>query len=108
MSCEVGFGVSSFELGLLDLKFGIRFEFGVLSSEGRRRWVAIPLPGSAHVAAGPRNPPTLWVRRAGAFTGDGIACTLERKLYGGRGLRLVDVPNMSTLVSKIGGFMIGK
>ena len=90
------------------MKFGIRFEFGVLSSEGRRRWVAIPFPGSAHVAAGPRNPPTLWVRRAGAFTGDGIASTLERKLYGGRGLGLVGGSQVDAEVFQIGGFMVVK
>ena len=90
------------------MEFRIRFAVGVLSSEGRRRWVAIPFPGSAHVAAGPRNPPTLWVRRAGSFTGDSIASTLERKLYGGRGLGLVGGTQVPTLVSNIVGFMIGK
>ena len=90
------------------MEFRISFAVGVLSSERRRRWVAIPFPGSAHVAAGPWNPPTLWVRRAGAFTGDSIGCSIEKKLYRGRGLRLVSGTHMSVLVSNIGGFMIGK
>ena len=65
-----------FEFLVSDLAFGFEslsrgFEFGVLdlvrvlSFGRRRRWVAIPFPGSAHVAAGPLNPPTPDVRRAG-------------------------------------------
>ena len=37
----------------------------MLSFGRRRRWVAIPFPGSAHVAAGPLNPPTLGVGELG-------------------------------------------
>ena len=47
-------------------------------------------------------------RRVGAFTGAGIGCTVERKLYGGRGLRLVRCPKMSILVFQMGGFTVGK
>ena len=68
----------------------------------------IPCPGSAHVAAGPLNPPTRGRRRVGAFTGAGIGCTIERKLYGGRGLGLVRCPNMSILVFQMGGFIVGR
>ena len=75
---------------------------------GRRRWVAILFPGSAHVAAGPLNPPTLGRRRVGSFTGAGIGCTVERKLYGGRGLGLVGGPQVAILVFQIDGFTLGK
>ena len=58
----------------------------------------IPVPGSAHVTAGPGNPPTLWVRRAGSFTGDSIARCKEKKLDRRRGLGLVRSPHeMSTV-----------
>ena len=60
------------------------------------------------MAAGPLNPPTLGRRRVGSFTGAGIGCTVERKLYGGRGLRLVRCPNMAILVFQMGGFTVGK
>ena len=70
---------------------------------------ATSFSGSAEVAAGLSNPPTLGrVRRVGAFTGDGIGCTVERKLYGGRGLGLVGCPHVSAEVFKIGGFMVVK
>ena len=46
----------------------------------------IMFPGSAEVAAGLSNPPTLGVRRVGAFgTGSNAGLGLG-KLYGGRGL----------------------
>ena len=80
----------------------------LLSVGRRRRWVAIPFAGSAHVAAGPLNPPTLGRRRVGSFTGDGIGCTVEKKLYGGRGLGLVGSPNVSFLIFQMGGFFVGK
>ena len=70
------FLVSGLAFGFESLSRG--FEFGVLdlvrvlSFGRRRRWVATPFPGSAHVAAGPLNPPTLGVRRVGPLTGDGI------------------------------------
>ena len=47
-------------------------------------------------------------RRVGSFTGAGIGCTIERKLYGGRGLGLVRCSHESILVFKIGGFITGK
>ena len=108
-----------FEFLVSGLAFGFQsrsrgFEFGVLDlarvlSFGRRgRWVAIPPPGSAHVAAGFLNPPTLGRRRVGAFTRAGIACTVEKKLYGGRGLGLVSGPNVAGEVFQIGGFTVGK
>ena len=75
---------------------------------GRRRLVAIFFPGSAHVAAGPLNPPTLGARRVGSFTGAGIGCTVEKKFYGGRGLGLVSDPKVSAEVFQIGGFLLGK
>ena len=56
------------------------------------------------MAAGPLNPPTLGRRRVGSFTGNGIGCTVEKKLYGGRGLGLVGGTHMSAEVFKIGGF----
>ena len=68
----------------------------------------MPFPGSAHVAAGPLNPPTLGRRRVGYFTGDGIGCTIERKLYGGRGLGLVGCPQVDAEVFEIGGFIVVK
>ena len=37
-----------------------------------------------------------------------IACTVEKKLYGGRGLGLVREPHMSAEVFQIGGFIVGK
>ena len=42
----------------------------------------------------------------GSFTGDGIACTVEKKLYGGRGLGLVGDPQAVFLVFKLGGFNV--
>ena len=60
------FLVSGLAFGFESLSRG--FEFGVLdlvrvlSFGRRRRWVATPFPGSAHVAAGPLNPPTLGAR----------------------------------------------
>ena len=69
----------------------------------RRRWVGTFFPRSAHVAAGPLNPPTLGRRRVGAVTGAGMACTVEIKLYGGRGLGLVGGTQVSAEVFQIGG-----
>ena len=74
---------------------------------GTRRWLAILFPWSAHVAAGPLNPPTLGRRRVGAYRA-GIACTVEKKLYGGRGLGLVRCRHVSILVFQMGGFTVGK
>ena len=42
-----------------DVPFGVLDSVRVLGFGRRRRWVAMFFPGSAHVAAGPRNPPTL-------------------------------------------------
>ena len=89
-------------------RFGVFGSVRALSSGRSRRWVAIPFPGSAHVAAGPLNPPTLGRRRVGAFTGAGIGCTVEKKLYGGRGRALVGGPQVAILVFQINGFTIGK
>ena len=36
-----------------------------------------------------------------------IGCTVEKKLYGGRGLRLVRCPKVAAEVSQIGGSTIG-
>ena len=47
-------------------------------------------------------------RRVGSFTEAGIGCTVERKLYGGRGLGLVGDPQMSAEVFQMGGFIEGK
>ena len=47
-------------------------------------------------------------RRVGSFTRDGIGCTVEKKLYGGRGLGLVGSPNVAILVFQMGGFTVGK
>ena len=60
------------------------------------------------MAAGPLNPPTLGRRRVGSFRGAGIVCTVEKKLYRGRGLGLVGDPKVSAEVFQIGGFMVGK
>ena len=60
------------------------------------------------MAAGPLNPPTLGRRRVGSFTGAGIGCTVEKKLYGGRGLGLVGDPHVGVEVFQIGGFTVGK
>ena len=38
----------------------------------------------------------------------GIGCTVEKKLYGGRGLRLVGSPQVAAEVLQIGGFTVGK
>ena len=43
-----------------------------------------------------------------AFYKAGIGCAVEKKLYGGRGLRLVGCPHMAAEVPQIGGFIIGK
>ena len=43
-----------------------------------------------------------------AFYRASIACTVEKKLYGGRGLGLVRCPQVSAEVFQIGGFTIGK
>ena len=43
-----------------------------------------------------------------AFYRAGIGCTVEKKLYGGRGLGLVRCPKVSILVFQIGGFIMGK
>ena len=40
-------------------RFGVLDSIRVLGFGRRRRWVAMFFPGSAHVAAGPLNPPTL-------------------------------------------------
>ena len=45
-------------------------------------------------------------RQVGAFTGAGIGCTVEKKLYGGRGLGLVRCPHVSAEVFQIGGFTV--
>ena len=74
----------------------------------KKHWVANPFPGSAHVAAGPLNPPTLGRRRVGSFTGDGIGCVVEKKLYGGRGLGLVGCPKVVFLVFQMDGLIVGK
>ena len=82
VNCTTDYGTEGdrtipFEFLVSWLAFGLEslsraFEFGVLdvvrvlSSGRRRRWVAIPFPGSAHVAAGPLNPPTLGRRRVGS------------------------------------------
>ena len=47
-------------------------------------------------------------RRVGSFTRAGIGCTVERKLYGGRGLGLVGGPHMPILVFQMDGFTVGK
>ena len=65
-----GFLVANLGLGSDSLKWDVQFGFldsvRVLGFGRRRRWVAMFFPGSAHVAAGPLNPPTLGVRRVGA------------------------------------------
>ena len=91
-----------------DVQFRVLDSVRVLGFGRRRRWVAMFFPGSAHVAAGPLNPPTLGRRRVGSFTGAGLGCTVEKRLYGGRGLGLVRCPHMSILVFQIGGFTVGK
>ena len=60
------------------------------------------------MAAGPLNPPTLGRRRVGPFTGAGIGCAVEKKLYGGRGLGLVRVAHVGVEVPQSGGFTVGK
>ena len=60
------------------------------------------------MAAGPLNPPTLGRRRVGSFTEAGIGCTIEKKLYGGRGLGPVRGPQMGVEVLQMGGFIVGK
>ena len=75
--------------------------------ERRRSWVAMPFPGSAHVAAGPRYPPTLVrARRAGAL-GEGSFARVEGEALQGAGAEVRSVA-LSIWVSKIGGFMVGK
>ena len=87
-----------FELWVGAFQFGVLGSVRALSVGRRRRWVAIFFPRSAHVAAGPLNPPTLGRRRAGASTGDGIGCTIEKKLHGRRGLGLVGCLEMAAEV----------
>ena len=43
-----------------------------------------------------------------AFYRASIACTVEKKLYGGRGLGLFGGPHVSFLVFQIGGVIVGK
>ena len=59
------------------------------------------------MAAGPLNPPTLGSASWGFYRAS-IACTVEKKLYGGRGLGLVRDPQMGVEVLQIGGFIVGK
>ena len=66
----------------------------------------MPFPGSARVAAGPRNPPTLGHRWVGPLTGDGLGWTIEGKLYRGRPLGLVRYTHVSAEVFKIGWFLV--
>ena len=58
-----GFLVASLGLGSDSLNWDVQFRVldsvRVLGFGRRRRWVAMFFPGSAHVAAGPLNPPTL-------------------------------------------------
>ena len=42
-----------------------------------------------------------------AFYRAGIGCTVEKKLYGGRGLGLVRSPHVAILVFQMGGFIVG-
>ena len=43
-----------------------------------------------------------------AFYKASIACTIEKKLYRGRGLGLLRDPHVAILVFQIGGFIVGK
>ena len=43
-----------------------------------------------------------------AFYRASIGCTIEKKLYGGRGLGLVRCPKMAAEVFQMGGFIVGK
>ena len=58
-----GFLVLNLSLGSGSSNWDVQFKFldsvRVLVFGRRRRWVAMFFPGSAHVAAGPLNPPTL-------------------------------------------------
>ena len=45
---------------------------------------------------------------SGDFYRAGIGCTVEKKLYEGRGLGVVRDPQVSILVFQIGGFTVGK
>ena len=73
------------------------------------RFAIICFSGSAEVAAGLSNPPTLGRRRVGSCTGNGRGWGLDRKkLYRGRGLRLASGPQVSILASEKGWFYDGK
>ena len=90
-----------------NLWFAVLDSVRALSFGRRRRWVAIPFPGSANVAACLLNPPTLGPRRVGSFRRASIAFAVERKLYRGRGRGLVGGPQIVFLVFQIGGFTVG-
>ena len=73
--------VWNFKSERLGLGFGMWFEFQVFNSARKRTGLVIPSAGSAHVAAGARNPPIL---QCGGGSFGGRKCCLG-KLYGGRG-----------------------
>ena len=85
------------------MELGSRFEFGAKETLG--------CDPSSRVGAGGRRPSesadpggsASWV-----FYRAGIGCTIEKKLYGGRGLGLVRCPKMAILVFQMGGFIVGK
>ena len=81
----------------------MRFEFGAIETLG--------CDPSSRVGACGRRPSESadpGVSASWAFYRASIACVVEKKLYGGRGLELVGGPHVSFLVFLMGGFIVGK
>ena len=64
--------------------------------------------GSVEVAAGLSNLRRPWGSASWALYRASIGCTVERKLYGGRGLGLAGCPHVAAEVLQMGGFTAGK
>ena len=84
-------------------RFGSSFEFGAKETLG--------CDPSSRVGACGRRPSESadpGCRRVGSFTEAGRGCTVERKLYGGRGLGLVRCPQVAAEVVQTGGLIKGQ
>ena len=85
------------------MELGSRFEFGAKETLG--------CDPSSRVGACGRRPSESADPGGSASWGSyraSIACTVEKKLYGERGLGLVGDPHMSFLVYQTGGVMVRK
>ena len=83
--------------------FGSRFEFWAKETLGCHLFPRVGACGRRPSESADPGGSASWVLyRAG------IGCTVEKKLYGGRGLGLVRDPQMGVEVLQIGGFIVGK